>query len=116
MARTHCIPGALLLFLAFILSLLVCPWLRPVRSINPQRLLFFLLREQTALSLPYVREFDFVRVTFQGNATSANNNEAASQARVSALLRLLRGLDTSVVLLFHVAWYLGLLLRSCKKW
>lgn len=111
MARTHCIPGALLLFLAFILSLLVCPWLRPVRSINPQRLLFFFsFAKQTALSLPYVREFDFVRVTFQGNATSANNNEAASQARVSALLRLLRGLDTSVVLLSHVAWYLGLLL------
>jgi len=42
----------------------------------------FILSLLTALSLPYVREFDFVRVTFQGNATSANNNEAASQARL----------------------------------
>jgi len=58
MRRTHCIPGATLLLIAFLLSLL------------------------TALSLPYVRDFDFVRVTFQGDPASANSNEAASQARL----------------------------------
>ena len=115
MRRTHCIPGATLLFIAFLLSIMVCPWLRLVGSITPKAY-FSRSRKQTAISLPYVREFDFARVTFQGNATSANSNEAASDLRVSALLRLLRGLDASVILLFNVAWYLGLLLRSCKKW
>lgn len=113
MQRTHCIPGATLLFIAFLLSLLVCP--SSVRSITP-KLTFSRLRNQTALSLPYVRDFDFVRVTFQGNPASANTNEAASQVRVSALLRLPRRIDTNVILLVHVARYLGLLLPSCKKW
>ena len=44
MRRTHCIPGATLLFIAFLLSLLVCPWLRHVRSITPNAY-FFLVRE-----------------------------------------------------------------------
>jgi len=57
MARTHCIPGATILGIAFILSLL------------------------TALSLPYVRDFDFARVTFQGNTAKASDSDA-SQARL----------------------------------
>jgi len=55
--RRHCIPGASILAVAFILSLL------------------------TALSLPYVLPFDIARVTFQGNAAKATNDDA-SEARL----------------------------------
>jgi len=57
MKRVHCIPGATLLFIAFLLSLL------------------------TALSLPFIREFDFARVTFQGNTAKASSGDA-SEARL----------------------------------
>lgn len=52
MKRAHCIPGAVLLGIAFLLSLL------------------------TAISLPYVREFDIARVTFQGNTAKASSGDA----------------------------------------
>jgi len=57
MGRTHCIPGATVLAVAFILSLL------------------------TALSLPYIRVFDFARVTFQGNVAKASDG-GTSEARL----------------------------------
>jgi len=57
MNRAHCIPGAALLGVACLLSLL------------------------TAISLPSVRDFDITRVTFQGNIALASDGDA-SEARL----------------------------------
>ena len=78
MKRTHCIPGATLLGIAFILSLLVRPLYCLIISGS-----LFSSPEQTALSLPYVREFDIARVSFQGNTAKASSGDAR-EARVSA--------------------------------
>jgi hypothetical protein len=114
MIRTHCIPGAAMLFLALILSLLVCPC--SVRSIDNPEAYSSSFANQTALSLPHLRDFDFVRVTFQGDHPIVYLNDRASQVKVSAPLRLLHRIDTNIILLVHIAWYLGLLLRRSKKW